>query len=519
MKLFTTKQIAALDKYTIENEPVSDIDLMERASMQFTGWLANRFSTENKMLFFAGPGNNGGDAMAIARQMADLDYLCEVVLMNLGKELKGSPAINWQHLEKQGKVKLSKIGNINDFPVLGSTDVIIDGLFGSGLTRPLEGLPAEIVQKINALNFSGHPTQSRVTTKNTVIAIDIPSGLMGEDNTGNISENIIRADFTLTFQFPKISFFFAENEKLVGNWEVLPIRLHPDGIAQTSTGFYLTEKEDVQQIVQKRSRFGHKGTYGHALLIAGSYGKMGAAILASKACLRSGVGLLTTHVPHLGYSIIQTAVPEAMASVDQHDSFFTEFPGLAQFSAVGVGPGINQKTNTQRALCELLEKSQLPLVIDADALNILSENKTWLEKIPANSILTPHPGEFKRLAGESVNSYENIQKQLEFSKIYNVIVVLKGAFTSVSTPEGKLFFNSTGNPGMATAGSGDVLTGIILGLLAQGISPENAAVAGIYLHGFAGDLAAARKSEFSLVAGDITEFLCEAFIALNPGSK
>ena len=165
MKLFTTKQIAALDKYTIENEPVSDIDLMERASMQFTGWLANRFSTENKMLFFAGPGNNGGDAMAIARQMADLDYLCEVVLMNLGKELKGSPAINWQHLEKQGKVKLSKIGNINDFPVLGSTDVIIDGLFGSGLTRPLEGLPAEIVQKINALNFSGHPTQSRVRSE------------------------------------------------------------------------------------------------------------------------------------------------------------------------------------------------------------------------------------------------------------------------------------------------------------------------------------------------------------------
>ena len=519
MKHFTTKQIAELDKYTIENEPVSDIDLMERASLQITGWLANRFSTENKMIFFAGPGNNGGDALAIARQMADLDFICEVVLMHFGKEMKGSPAFNWQRLEKQGKVKLSKISNINDFPEIGSTDVIIDGLFGSGLTRPLDGLPAEIVQKINALSFSGHPTQSRVTTKNTVVAIDIPSGLMGEDNTGNNPENIICADFTLTFQFPKISFFFAENEKFVGDWEALPIRLHPEGIAQTSSDFFLIYKEDVKQIIQKRSRFGHKGTYGHALLIAGSYGKMGAAVLASKACLRSGVGLLTTHVPHLGYSIIQTAVPEAMASVDQHDSFFTEFPGLEQFTAVGVGPGINQKTNTKKALYELLEKSQLPLVIDADALNILAENKTWLEKIPANSILTPHPGEFKRLAGDVENSYLSIQNQVEFSKKYKVIVVLKGAFTSVSTPEGKLFFNSTGNPGMATAGSGDVLTGIILGLLAQGISPENAAIAGVYLHGLAGDLAASVKSEFSLVAGDILEFLSEAFIALNPDSK
>jgi len=231
------------------------------------------------------------------------------------------------------------------------------------------------------------------------------------------------------------------------------------------------------------------------------------------------VGLLTTHVPHPGYSIIQTAVPEAMASVDQHDSFFTEFPGLEQFTAVGVGPGINQKTNTKRALCELLEKSKLPLIIDADALNILSENRTWLKKLPENSILTPHPGEFKRLVGDTENSFIRIQKQIEFSIKYKVVVVLKGAFTSVSTPGGKLFFNSTGNPGMATAGSGDMLTGIILGLLAQGISPENAALAGVYLHGFAGDLAATVKSEFSLVAGDITEFLGEAFIALNPGSK
>jgi NAD(P)H-hydrate epimerase len=392
-------------------------------------------------------------------------------------------------------------------------------LFGSGLTRPLDGLAAGIVQKINVVKISHHPTQSRVTTTNTVVSIDIPSGLMGEDNTGNISENIIQANFTLTFQFPKISFFFAENEKYIGEWEVLPIRLHPDGIAETQTSFFFTEKEDINKIIQKRSKFGHKGIYGHALLIAGSFGKMGAAILASKACLRSGVGLLTTHIPHLGYSIIQTAVPEAMASVDQHDSIFTEFPDLSQFSAVGVGPGIDQKTNTKRALNELLEKSKLPLIIDADALNILAENKSWMERLPENSILTPHPGEFKRLVGDTQNSFIRIQKQMEFSEKYKIIVVLKGAFTSVSTPDGRLFFNSSGNPGMATAGSGDVLTGIILGLLAHGISPENAALAGVFLHGLAGDLASFQKSEFSLIASDIVEFLGEAFLALNPDSK
>lgn len=506
MKLFTTKQIAALDKYTIENEPISDIDLMERASLQITNWLVQRFSTEQKMIFFAGPGNNGGDALAIARQMADLDFFCEVYLIDLGRELKGSSAINRHRMELQQKVKISTIKTVNDFPKLSETDIILDGLFGSGLTRPLEGLVAEIVQKIN-------------DCQNKVISIDIPSGLMGEDNSENNAENIIQAYFTLTFQFPKISFLFAENEKFVGEWEVLPIRLHPDGISQTETSYFFIEKEDIKHIIRKRSKFGHKGTYGHALLIAGSFGKMGAAVLASKSCLRSGVGLLTAQIPHLGYTIIQTAVPEAMASIDQHDYTFTEFPDLSQFSAIGVGPGIGQKSNTKKALCELLEKSQVPLVIDADALNILAENKTWLEKLPPNSILTPHPGEFKRLVGEFSNSYENIQKQLEFSNRYKVIVVLKGAFSSISTPDGKLYFNSTGNPGMATAGSGDVLTGIILGLLAQGIQPEKAAVAGVFVHGLAGDLAAKMKSEISLVAGDLIEFLGKAFLTIEPDSK
>jgi NAD(P)H-hydrate epimerase len=502
MKLFTTKQIAELDKFTIENEPIAGIDLMERASMQISNWLVQQFTTEQKMVFFAGPGNNGGDALAIARQLAELDYVCQVHLLDFGKTLKGSPAINWQRLEEQGKVNLFRIVSRNDFPEIFENDVIVDGLFGAGLTRPLEGLPAEIVKEINQL-------------PNSVVAIDIPSGLMGEDNSGNRLESIIRADYTLTFQFAKVSFLFAENAEYVGDWEVLPIGLHPAGIDQTPSGYSFVELDDILERLPLRSKFDHKGTLGHALLIAGSYGKMGAAVLASKACLRAGVGLLTTHVPHMGYAIIQTAVPEAMASVDQHDSMFTQYPDLDAFSAVGIGPGLGQKQNSRKALCELLETAQIPLVIDADALNILSENPKWLEKLPEGSILTPHPGEFKRLVGDTKNSFQAIQKQLEFSKKYKCVVVLKGAHTRISTASGNLYFNSTGNPGMATAGSGDVLTGIILGLLAQEMKPEDAAVLGVYLHGLAGDLAAAKKSENALIAGDIIDFMGKAYNHLS----
>lgn len=498
MKLFTTKQIAELDKFTIENEPISDIDLMERASMQITGWIIKNFSSERKIIFFAGPGNNGGDALAIARQLANLDFLCQVYLLDFSKELKGSPAINWKRLEKQGKVELHKIRNINDFPEIDENDVVLDGIFGSGLTRSVDGLAAQIVQKINKL-------------ENAVVAIDIPSGLMGEDNSENITENIIQADFTLTFQFPKLSFLFAENEKLVGRWKVLPIGLHPSGIKKTESPFLYLEKDNIRDLIPKREKFNHKGTFGHALLIAGSYGKMGAAVLASKACLHSGVGLLTTHVPRMGYSIIQTAVPEAMASVDQHDSIFTEIPELQGFSAVGVGPGIGNKSNSCKAVLNLLENVKVPLVLDADALNILAEKQEWLEKLPENSILTPHPGEFKRLVGETENSYVSLSKQIEFSKKYKVVMVLKGAHTRITTPVGRVYFNSTGNPGMATAGSGDVLTGIITAFLAQGIKPENAALISVYIHGLAGDLAIQKKSEISLVAGDIIDYLGSAF--------
>lgn len=501
MKLFTCNQIAEIDSKTIELEPISSTDLMERASMQVADWLIQHIDHDRPVWFFAGPGNNGGDAIAVARMLAYAGFNCTVFLATFGRELKGDPAINWQRLEEQNKVSLKRIDSERLIPDIPSEVVVIDGLFGSGLNKPLDGLASEIVKKIN---------QSGAT----VISIDIPSGLFGEDNSANNLLNVICASYTLTFQFPKLSFLFPENSQIVGSWEVLPIGLHPEAISQTRSNYFYPEKEFISGKIQKRGKFSHKGTYGHALLIAGSYGKMGASVLASKACLRAGVGLLTSHVPKLGYEIIQNSVPEAMTSIDSSETAFSEVPELSPFSAIGIGPGLDKKPETQQALNQLLQAKPNKLVVDADALNILAENRDWLSLLPENAILTPHPKEFERLAGSASNSFERMQLQLQFSAKYKVIVVLKGAHTCITFPDGRVFFNSTGNAGMATAGSGDVLTGILLGLLAQNYLTDDAALAGVYLHGLAGDLAAAKWGMQAMLAGDIVEQLGGAFLQL-----
>lgn len=502
MKLFTCKQIGEIDQLTMKLEPTSSIDLMERASSQVADWIINNIGNSGPIWVFAGPGNNGGDALAVARMLAWCQFDCTVFIADFGRELKGDPAINLERLKEQNKVILKRIDSDFAIPEIPSKIFIIDGLFGSGLTRPLSGLAAEIVKKINQ---SG----------STVISIDIPSGLFGDDNTHNALSAIIRATHTLTFEFPKISFFFPENNQFIGDWQVLPIGLSQEAILQTETKYGYLTKEFISGKIKKRSKFSHKGTYGHALLIAGSYGKMGAAILASKACLRSGVGLLTSHIPRLGYEIIQNSVPEAMTSIDQSNYIFTEFPELSPFSAVGIGPGLDQKSESRDALKKLLQEKPSRMILDADALNILSENKDLLELLPENATLTPHPKEFERLAGPSSNSFERLQLQLQFSTKYKVIVVCKGAHTCVTFSSGEVYFNSTGNPGMATGGSGDVLTGIILGLLAQNYSPEDSAVIGVYLHGLAGDLAATKFGQQAMIAGDIIEQLGAAFLQLE----
>jgi hydroxyethylthiazole kinase-like uncharacterized protein yjeF len=502
MKLFTCQQISAIDQLTIKLEPISSIDLMERASGVVADWIVQNTDNHHPVYIFAGPGNNGGDALAVARMLASDNYSCTVFLACFGHELKGDPAINWIRLEEQNRVNLNKIESFNSIPEIPVEAVVIDGLFGSGLNKPLEGLAKDIVLKINQ---SG----------TTVISIDMPSGLFGEDNSRNDLSGVIRANHTLSFQFPKISFFFPENVEKVGKWEVLPIGLHPEAILQTESKYFNLTKTYLSGTIKKRAKFSHKGTYGHALLIAGSYGKMGAAILASKACLRSGAGLLTSHVPHSGYQIIQTSVPEAMASIDSSETVFSEIPDLNPYNAIGIGPGIDKKPETRQAFYQLLQSKPKRLVVDADALNILAENQEWLGLLPENSILTPHPKEFERLAGPSVNSYNRLLRQIQFSVKYKLILVFKGAHTCITVPDGSVFFNSTGNPGMATAGSGDVLTGILLGLLSQNYSPEETALIGVYIHGMAGDLAAAGLGQHALIAGDIINQLGSAFLQLE----
>lgn len=502
MKLFTCSQISEIDRLTMKLEPISSVDLMERASAKVADWIIQNIENDRPLWFFAGPGNNGGDALAVARLLALCNFDCTVFIADFGRELKGDPAINLQRLKEQEKVLLKKIDSEETIPEIHSGVVVVDGLFGSGLNKPLNGLAEKIVLKIN---LSGAK----------VISIDIPSGLLGEDNSNNNLSAIIRANHTITFQFPKISFLFPENRLFTGNWEVLPIGLSPEAIGQTESNYFYLTKEFISGKLKKRDKFSHKGTFGHALLIAGSYGKMGAAALSSKACLRSGVGLLTSHVPRLGYEIIQNSVPEAMTSIDSSETVFSEVPDLAMFSAIAIGPGLDKKPETQLAIKKLLQEKPKRIVIDADALNILAENNEWLNLLPENAILTPHPKEFERLAGSSTNSYERLQLQLQFSARYKVIVVVKGAHTSITFPNGEVYFNSTGNPGMATGGSGDVLTGIILGLLAQSYSPEDATLIGVYLHGLAGDLAAARLSQQAMIAGDIIEQLGAAFRQLE----
>jgi NAD(P)H-hydrate epimerase len=496
MKIFTSAQRKIIDTYTIENEPVSPLDLMERAAGKCSVWLMRNFNREQRFLIFVGFGNNGGDGLAIARHLAYQEYKVEVYLIHMSRHFSPEAEENFLKLKMQKKAKITEVYNSKNFPQIDSDDIVVDALFGSGLTKPLIGFPAEVIEYLNHC-------------KGIKIAIDIPSGLFGEENPE--SEQIIafKADYTLTFQFPFLSSLFQEGYNYTGNWHVLPIGLHKKIIDELPSLYHLTESEDI--IIKPRSRFSHKGSYGHALLIAGSYGMTGACVLATRACLRTGVGLITAHIPRSSYVIMQTAIPEAIVSLDKSEQHFSFLPDISRFNAIAVGPGLGSDDETKHAFKLLLDSSQSPLVIDADALNILSQNKEWLELLPKESILTPHPKEFERLAGACESDYERLQKQCKFSTKYGVYVVLKKAFTSISSPDGSCWFNPTGNPGMGTAGSGDVLTGIILSLLAQGYKPQQAAIIGVYIHGLAGDIVAGQLGQEALIASDIIENIGMAF--------
>ena len=373
----------------------------------------------------------------------------------------------------------------------------MDALFGNGLNRAPEGILATCIDQLNEADAY-------------VVAIDIPSGLPAEVNDAEELDNrsIIEAAQTLTFQLPKKSFMHAECAAFTGAVRVIDIGLQPEFLTKLAThDFYITGT-DAQSLHQPRSMFSHKGTYGHALIAAGSYGKMGAAILSSKAALRTGCGLLTTFIPKVGYTIMQTALPEAMVITDDEVFEVRNFPDVMLYHSVGVGPGIGESAYTQKGLLSWLNQLHQPVVLDADALNLIAKHLTQHPDytFPQQCILTPHPKEFDRLAGRSMNSFERLHKQRVFAQQHQCIVVLKGAHTSIATPDGKTFFNSSGNPALATAGSGDVLTGIITSLLAQQYHPEHAALLGVYLHGVCADIWIEKGNE-TMIASDIIEMI------------
>ena len=494
MKIFPTTSIKQLDAYTIENEPIASIDLMERAARALAEAIAGRWDAETPLTVFAGPGNNGGDALAVSRLLAAKGYRLEVYLFNPKGSLSPDCATNKERLAGVAGVDFHEITTQFVPPTLTEDHVVVDGLFGSGLNKPLAGGFAAVVKYINASSAK-------------VVAIDIPSGLMGEDNTYNVAANIVRADLTLSLQLPKLAFLFAENESYVGEWELLDIGLSEEAIDEMETDFYMLENEEMPALLKPRGRFAHKGNFGRALLIAGSQGMAGASVLAARGCLRSGVGRLTVHVPFCNNTIVQTSVPEAMTELDISDTCFAAAADADDYQAVGIGPGLGQAAETVSALLEQIETCPAPMVVDADALNLLGENRNYIARLPKGSILTPHPKELDRLAGKSLNSYDRLMKARELAKMADVHIILKGAYSAVIAPSGKCWFNTTGNPGMATAGSGDVLTGVVLALLAQGYGAEAAARLAAYVHGLAGDIACKKHGTVGMTAGDIASCL------------
>ena len=505
MKIFPTSVIRQLDAYTIEHEPIASVDLMERAATAITREITERWDTRRRIVVFAGAGNNGGDALAVARMLTKCGYHVECFLFNPKNRLSPDCEINRDRL-RETNVPLHEVMHEFAPPRLDSDDIVIDGLFGSGLQRPLDNAYAAVVQYINA---SGA----------TIVSIDMPSGMMGEDNRECLWKNMIHPHLTLTLQFPKLAFFIAEDTPLTGHWKVLDIGLHPDIIEKEETPYHYLPPSEVARWLKCREKFSNKYDYGHLLVVAGSRGMAGAAVLASRAALHSGAGLVSVHAPRCANLILQTAIPEAIFSPDSGEEHIEAIPTYPRYTALAVGPGMGCNETSIAALMHLLDEVKRPLVLDADALNCIAQEQSILRRLPSRTILTPHIYELERMFGPMNDDAARLKCATHVATKYDIIVVLKGAHTAIALPDGSIHFNSTGNPGMATAGSGDVLTGIIGSLLAQGYPPEEAAIIGVFLHGTAGDIAAREESEEYITAGDIVARLGQAFKQIKAERK
>lgn len=498
LPVLSPQAIREADAWAMAHEPISSIALMERAARACTDRLLERiaegrFGPVRSVHVVAGMGNNGGDGLAMARMLAQTGLMTTVTRVRCRPEPSPDNERNAVLLREAGARSVD--ARSRDDLSFADADLIIDALFGTGLNATLTDLAKEAVQLVSG---SGRP----------VVAIDMPSGLFADDNSRNDPEAIVRASLTLTLEVPKLSLFFAENAGYVGDWEVVPIGLDAGFVRGQPTAFHLIEANDAHSSIRSRSRFSHKGTFGHALLAGGSPGKMGAMILAVKAALRSGAGLVTAAVPGWGVAILQASAPEAMCATGIGVSVLEALPMFDGFTAIGIGPGLSTDDQVHGVLEMLLRDARVPLVIDADALNILARHPRLLDTLPQRTVLTPHPKEFERLVGSTYSSgHDRLHAARSAAQRWRCHIMLKGAFTAICSPEGQVLFNPTGNPGMAKGGSGDALTGLLTGLLAQGYAPGDACLLGAYLHGFAGDLAAARLTQEGMTALDLVDAL------------
>jgi NAD(P)H-hydrate epimerase len=510
MKILTAQQIREADAYTIRHTPISSLDLMEKAAIACTAWIYKHYSEDTPIYIYCGKGNNGGDGLAITRLLRNRGYNAIAYILHHSEKASEDHIANHHALQQQYPGSLHEIHDIDHLPQPAAHAVIVDAIFGTGLSRPVAGWMATVIQQLNQLQ-----------PQHDVIAIDIPSGLQADHSSLHMP--VVTANYTLSFECYKLAFLLPENADHTGEVHILPIGLSPAYIEQAPTRFHITDAALMRSIYKPRKPFSHKGTFGHALLIAGSEGKIGAAILSAKACLRAGVGLLTCHVPQCGYNIMQITVPEAMCIIDEQKDHSSGFhnnvitPAATRYKTIGIGPGLGTVAGTCWAFEKLLEHYPHPMVIDADALNILSTSPALLKKVPPDSLLTPHPKEFERLFGKTANDVERLELLSRHAVEKQLNILLKGRYTAMAFPDGSIWFNTTGNPGMATGGSGDVLTGILTSLLAQGYSPREAMLLGVYIHGQAGDEAAAALSQEAMIAADIVDFLGKTFQELRTG--
>lgn len=495
MKILSANQLKEVDKITTEIQNISSLELMERAASACADWILKNYSNKKVFYVFCGPGNNGGDGLVIARILKSRLYSVTVFITSniaYSDDFEQNFEL-WQRISGN----TISINSEGEFPNLNLENIIIiDALFGSGINRPINGLAAELIHHINA-------------AKKEVISIDIPSGLYVDNNATNLHNAIIKSSHTLTLEFPKLALILPENMDYSGEMHIIPIGLDKNAIEKQESKYEWITEEYFKDFLKKRNRFSHKGNFGHVKIVAGSKGKIGAAILASKASLRTGAGLVTAEIPDCGYDAMQSSIPEVMV-VSNGKNYIKKRIDLNDHF-IGVGPGIGTNDETKTEILRLITRTNEPLVIDADALNILAEKKDYWDKIPIYSVLTPHPKEWSRWIGNWNNDFEKLDRTIKFAKQYCLYVVIKGAYTVTVTPKGDLFFNSSGNAGMATAGSGDVLTGIITGLLSQGYTSGKASVIGNYLHGLAGDIAKEKFGERSLIASDIIDNIGNAY--------